>query len=83
VGGNAALALLLTVGTNLAGIFTMPFMLSAILGMGSAAVQLDPGPLLGSLLRSIAAPLLAGVAARALLPGALLLRDVFSPRPIA
>ena len=88
VGGNAALALLLTVGTNLAGIFTMPFMLSAILGMGSSAVTLDPGPLLGSLLRTIAAPLLAGIAARALLPGARLLHSTLSchaarntPRP--
>ena len=49
VGGNAALALLLTVGTNLAGIFTMPFMLCWLLDTGGSAVALAPGPLLRSL----------------------------------
>ena len=46
VGGNSALALLLTVGSNVVGIFTMPFVLCAILGASSAAVQLSPAPLL-------------------------------------
>lgn len=69
VGGNAALALLLTVGTNLVGIFTMPFMLCWLLGAGNSAVSLAPGPLLRSLMRTILAPLLVGAAARAFVPG--------------
>ncbi|EIE25220.1 hypothetical protein COCSUDRAFT_46640 [Coccomyxa subellipsoidea C-169] len=68
-GGNAALALLLTVGTNLVGIFTMPFMLCWLLGAGNSAVSLTPGPLLRSLMRTILAPLLVGAAARAFVPG--------------
>lgn len=69
VGGNTALALLLTVGSNLLGIFTMPFVLCAVLGAGGGAVQISPGPLLRSLLKTILLPLLAGAAARALVPG--------------
>ncbi len=71
VGGNAALALLLTVGTNLVGIFTMPFVLCWALGAGNSAVSLAPGPLLRSLMRTILLPLLIGAAARAFIPGAL------------
>lgn len=69
VGGNTALALLLTVGTNLAGIFTMPFVLSAILGTGASAIHIDPAPLLRALIETILVPLLAGMAARAFIPG--------------
>lgn len=69
-GANAALALLLTVFTNLAGIFTMPFVLCGLLGAGSQALALSPRTLLASLLRTILAPLLLGVGARALVPGA-------------
>ena len=70
VGGNAALALLLTVGTNLAGIFTMPFMLCWLLDTGGSAVALSPGPLLRSLMKTILLPLLVGAGSRALIPGA-------------
>ncbi len=70
VGGNAALALLLTVSTNLAGIFTMPFVLCGLLGAGRQALALAPGALLRNLLRTILAPLLVGAAARAFVPGA-------------
>eukprot|EP00891_Asterochloris_glomerata_P007509 jgi/Astpho2/7509/e_gw1.00114.129.1_t len=69
VGANAALALLLTVGTNLLGIFTMPFVLSWTLGTGAGAVKLSPGPLLQSLIKTILLPLLCGAAARAAIPG--------------
>lgn len=69
VGGNTALALLLTVGSNLLGIFTMPFMLAAVLGAGSGAVQIAPAPLLRSLVKTILTPLLLGAAARASIPG--------------
>ena len=69
VGGNAALALLLTVGTNLVGIFTMPYVLCWVLGAGNSAVSLAPGQLLRSLMRTILLPLLIGAAARAFIPG--------------
>jgi len=70
VGGNTALALLLTVGTNLAGIFTMPFVLAAVLGGGGGGVAIAPQPLLAALVQTILVPLLAGAAARAFIPGA-------------
>ena len=69
VGGNTALALLLTIITNVLGIFTIPFLLSALLGSGSGAVRLDPLPLLLQLLRTILLPTIAGACARALVPG--------------
>ena len=69
VGGNTALALLLTVGTNLAGIFTMPFVLCWLLDTGSSAVALSPGPLLRSLVKTILVPLLVGAGSRAFVPG--------------
>jgi len=69
VGGNTALALLLTVGSNLVGIFTMPFLISAVLGAGSGAVHIAPGPLLRSLIKTILFPLLLGAAACAFVPG--------------
>mmetsp|Transcript_28976 Transcript_28976/g.40005 ORF Transcript_28976/g.40005 Transcript_28976/m.40005 type:complete len:430 (+) Transcript_28976:136-1425(+) len=67
--GNTALALGLTVGTNVLGILTMPFVLSALLsftGTGAAAIQ--PGPLLASLVRTILIPLMVGNSLRRLLP---------------
>lgn len=70
VGGNAALALLLTVVTNLAGIFTMPFVLCWLLGAGRASLTLSPGPLLANLMRAILAPLLLGATVRGIVPGA-------------
>lgn len=77
VGGNTALALLLVIATNVAGIFTMPFVLAAVLRGGGSGVALAPVPLLRQLLQSILAPLLIGVSARALVPGAR--RNVFFP----
>ena len=67
VGGNAALALLLTVATNMFGIVTMPFMLSALL-VGDS-FQLAPWPLLFALLKTILLPTLAGIGLRASVPG--------------
>lgn len=69
VGGNAALALLLTVVSNLAGIFTMPFVLCWLLGAGRASLTLSPGPLLANLMRAILAPLLLGATVRGIVPG--------------
>ncbi len=57
--GNAALALLLTVVTNLAGIFTIPFVLVAVLGT-LGQVELSAWDLLGKLCLSILLPLLVG-----------------------
>ena len=65
------MALLLTVGSNLLGIFTMPFVLSAVLGAVSGSVKIAPKPLLQSLLKTILVPLLIGASARALIPGSL------------
>ena len=57
--GNVALALLLTVTTNLVGVFTIPFVLVAVLGaMGQ--VELSATDLLGKLCLSILLPLAAG-----------------------
>lgn len=71
IGGNVALALLLTVASNMLGVFTMPFMLPALLGpaLGGGAVGLEPLPLLVKLIKSILLPTLAGAAVRSLVPG--------------
>eukprot|EP00208_Stichococcus_sp_RCC1054_P003830 CAMPEP_0206141098 /NCGR_PEP_ID=MMETSP1473-20131121/11778_1 /ASSEMBLY_ACC=CAM_ASM_001109 /TAXON_ID=1461547 /ORGANISM="Stichococcus sp, Strain RCC1054" /LENGTH=354 /DNA_ID=CAMNT_0053535511 /DNA_START=65 /DNA_END=1125 /DNA_ORIENTATION=+ len=69
VGGNTALALLLVIATNVGGIFSMPWVLAAMLGGGGNGVALSPLPLLRQLLHAILAPLLIGVAARSFIPG--------------
>ncbi|KAH9557854.1 hypothetical protein CY35_07G106600 [Sphagnum magellanicum] len=58
-GANTALALALTVTSNLLGIFTMPYMLSALVGHGSG-VSLPAGPLLKALVEILLIPLLIG-----------------------
>jgi sodium/bile acid cotransporter 7 len=80
VGGNTALALLLTLLTNVLGIFTMPFMLSAMLGAGAGAVQLSPLPLLAQLLQTILLPTVVGSCARTFIPGAAALVDANKKR---
>ena len=61
--GNTALALLLTVATNLAGIFTIPFVLVVVFGaMGQ--VELSAGDLLAKLCLSILLPLSVGYGLR-------------------
>lgn len=65
--GNATLALLLTVGTNLLGVFTIPFALT--FALGGVAVGLDPVPMVVTLAKTILAPLLVGCFVRALVPG--------------
>ncbi len=62
-GGNAALTLLLVIATNILGVFTMPFALSAVFG-SAAGLALDPAPLVAGLAKDILAPLLAGIALR-------------------
>ena len=58
-GGNVALALLLTVLTNIAGIFTVPFVLAQLLET-SGRVELSALALLAKLCLSILLPLAAG-----------------------
>ena len=69
MGGNTALALLLTLGTNLAGIFTLPFILTWLVGPTMSTTRLAPAPLLQALVETILVPLLVGAAARAFIPG--------------
>lgn len=72
VGGNVALALLLTVASNTLGVFTMPLMLPALLGPAvgaSGAAALDPVTLLGRLVQSVLLPTMFGAAVRAFVPG--------------
>lgn len=69
IGGNIALALLLTVSTNMLGVFTLPFLLPALLGPGLGAVVIEPLPLLVKLVKSILVPTLIGASIRAFVPG--------------
>ena len=57
--GNQALALLLTVGTNLLGILTVPFMLRAVLS-GSGNVSVQPADLVIKLLYTVLVPTIVG-----------------------
>lgn len=67
--GSFALALLLTVSSNLIGIFTAPFFLSLLLSVSDVA--LDPAPLLQKLLLVIFLPLLIGKLLRERVPAVL------------
>ncbi|CAM9417036.1 unnamed protein product, partial [Phaeothamnion confervicola] len=69
-GGNDALALLLTVATNVLGVATVPFLLRAVLSGGVADVHIDAVVLLGKLIVTVLVPILLGKAARERLPGA-------------
>ena len=69
VEGNTALALLLTSGSNLLGILTMPFMLCAVLGAGDVGGAIKPIALLITLVQSILVPLSLGAGMRAFVPG--------------
>lgn len=72
--GNTALALALTVSTNLLGIATVPFLLRAVLatdspgdggsGGGGATVSIDPGDLAVKLVFTCLLPTTAGIALR-------------------
>lgn len=60
--GNTALALLLTVSSNLLGILTVPFFLSLLLSV--SGIVIDPLPLLTKLLLTLFVPLVLGKLAR-------------------
>ncbi len=66
-GGNAAWALFMTVGFNLVGIFSIPFMLQRCLGHIDG-LQISSGALLTKLMALVLLPFLAGLAARRLAP---------------
>lgn len=63
VGGNSALALSLTVASNLLGIVTVPFMLSKLVAPG-VGVSVPAGQLLKSLTLMLLVPLLLGKGVR-------------------
>ena len=65
--GNAALALLITVGTNVVGVFVSPLILSGLLSSGHS-LHIDPAPLLAKLCITIIAPLLLGKGLRDCVP---------------
>lgn len=60
--GNPALALLLTVATNLLGIVTVPYELKLIL-LGTSVVSVDPSSLVVKLIFTVLVPTLIGKAA--------------------
>ena len=70
VGGNTAIALLLTVSTNFLAVFTLPFTITYLLGASAGASPMSPWPLLLQLLHSVLLPTLVGVSMRACIPGA-------------
>jgi sodium/bile acid cotransporter 7 len=81
LGGNVSLALLLTVASNILGIFTMPFVLPHVVAasgistgpgaavQGAAASMLEPLPLMLQLCQTILVPTLIGASIRGLIPG--------------
>lgn len=64
--GNVAMALLLTLASNLIGVVTVPFYLGLLLGV--SGIKIDPGPLLLKLLLMIMLPLAVGKVIRDLSP---------------
>lgn len=71
-GGNSAVSLLLTVASNLLSVATVPLVLSRVLAAAGAGVGLpgfSAGGLFRSLLVTVLAPLLAGVAVQTWVPG--------------
>ena len=61
-GGSTPLALLLTVLSNMLGIFTVPFFLSLLLSLGG--IVIDARPLLIKLILTLLVPLIVGKVAR-------------------
>ena len=68
--GNTSVALLLVVLTNLLAVFSIPPMLSLVLGAGAAgAASFQPVALFRNLVATVLLPLLAGAAVQAFVPG--------------
>ncbi|MFW6155047.1 MAG: bile acid:sodium symporter [Planctomycetota bacterium] len=70
-GGNALWALMLTVGLNILGVFTIPFMLvwAAPQASGEAAVAIESVPLLMKLMLWVLVPFVAGASIKRLADG--------------
>lgn len=64
-----AVALLLTVASNLLGVFTMPLMLPALLGDSLGGAALEPAPLLARLVACVLVPTILGALVRARVKG--------------
>ena len=67
-GGNPALALMLTVGSNLLSIVTIPAFVTFFLGNDVKQLSLDAFVLFKSLVKSILIPMLLGIALRSRVP---------------
>lgn len=68
--GNSAVALLLVIVTNVLGVFTIPTMLSLVLGGSAAgAASFNPTALFKSLVKFVLLPLLGGVVLQTTIPG--------------
>jgi solute carrier family 10 (sodium/bile acid cotransporter), member 7 len=68
--GNSAVALLLVIVTNVLGVFTIPAMLSLVLGGSAAgAASFNPTALFKSLVKFVLLPLLGGVVLQTTIPG--------------
>lgn len=68
--GNAAIALLLVVITNIVGVFSIPAMLSLLLGSGvGISAAFEPLVLFTNLVKTVLVPLLFGIALQICVPG--------------
>ncbi|KAI3438931.1 hypothetical protein D9Q98_001345 [Chlorella vulgaris] len=68
-GGNEGLALMMTAGTNIIGIFTMPLWLKALFAGTDFNISIDLVSLLVNLLISVLVPSIIGKLSREYLPG--------------
>ncbi|GMH32732.1 hypothetical protein BSKO_00566 [Bryopsis sp. KO-2023] len=70
VGGNAAMAILLTIASNFLGVFTVPFSLPFVLGKAtSGKVALSSAQLLAQLIKTVLVPAAIGYTFRASIGG--------------
>ncbi len=70
MGGNVAMAIMLTVVSNLLAVLTIPLVLPLVLGGAAGGLSLDPATLLRQLVQIVLAPTLLGVLVRTVVPGA-------------
>ena len=63
VGANTAMSLLLTATSNIIAVFTMPYVLKAVVCAGSA-IEFDAGLMVLALAQNVLAPLVVGAALR-------------------
>eukprot|EP00798_Chlamydomonas_sp_ICE-L_P007402 gene7402-530_t len=68
VGGNVAMAILLTVTSNVVAVFTMPHVVAFVLGSVAGGFNLDPQALCWQLIQLVLVPCTAGALVRGLVP---------------